>query len=113
MAIKDWSDNIILGDLQDDPQFSDDLNALSDLVQRRNQVDVVLDFSGVSYLNSSNIDKLLKLRKLLVHAPKPGKLKICAINTSVWGVFLVTGLDKIFDFCDDVPTGLASVQMNL
>ncbi len=84
MAIKDWSDNIILGDLQDDPQFSDDLNALSDLVQRRNQVDVVLDFSGVTYLNSSNIAKLLKLRKLLVHSPKPGKLKLCAINTSVW-----------------------------
>jgi anti-anti-sigma factor len=110
MAIKDWSENIILVDLQDDPQFSDDLNALADLVQKRNGCDVVLDFSGVTYLNSSNISKLLRLRKLLVSG-SPGKLKICAINTSVWGIFLVMGLDKLFDFCDDVPTGLASVQM--
>ena len=36
---------------------------------------------------------------------------ICGIATSVWGVFLVTGLDKIFEFCDNVGMGLASVQI--
>ncbi len=111
MSISDWSDNIILADLQDDPQFSDDLNALQDLVEKRNGCHVVLDFSNVTFLNSSNIAKLLKLRKLL-HGTAPGKLRLCSIQTGVWGVFLVTGLDKIFDFCPDVPSGLASVQMD-
>lgn len=110
MGIKDWSENIILADLQDDPQFSDDLNALSDLVQKRNGCDVVLDMSGVSYLNSSNIAKLLRLRKLL-QSDYTGRLKLCSLNTGIWGVLLVTGLDKIFDFCDDVPSGLASLQL--
>ena len=32
-------------------------------------------------------------------------------NNQVWGVFLVTGLDRIFDFVDDLPTGLASLQL--
>ncbi len=111
MSIKDWSESIILAELQDDPQFSDDLNALQELVEKRNGCHVVLDFSNVSFLNSSNIAKLLRLRKLM-HTTALGKLRLCAIKTEVWGVFLVTGLDKIFECCDDVTSGLASVQID-
>jgi len=111
MSVKDWSENIILGELQDDPLFSDDLNSIHEMVEKRKGgCHVVLDFSGVNYLNSSNIAKLLKLRKLM-HSVAPGKLRLCAINTGVWGVLLVTGLDKIFEFCDDASSGLASVQL--
>lgn len=111
MSLKDWSDNIILAELQDDPLFSDDLNSLHETVERRGGCHVVLDFAAVNYLNSSNIAKLLKLRKMM-SSSAPGKLRLCGIRTGVWGVFLVTGLDKIFDFCDDVPSGLASVQLS-
>lgn len=111
MSIKDWSEDIILAELQDDPQFSDDLNTLQELVEKRNGCHVVLDFSNVSFLNSSNIAKLLKLRKMM-HTTSRGKLRLCAIKTEVWGVFLVTGLDKIFELCDDVTSGLASVQID-
>ena len=110
MSLKDWSDNIVLAELQDDPLFSDDLNSLHETLERRHGAHAVLDFSGVNFLNSSNIAKLLKLRKLM-HTTGGGKLRLCGISTSAWGVFLVTGLDKIFDFCDDVPSGLASVQL--
>ncbi|MCH8147063.1 MAG: STAS domain-containing protein [Planctomycetes bacterium] len=110
MSVRDWSESIVLVDLQDDPQFGDDLNAAQDLIRKRNGSDLVLDMSGVNYLNSSNIARLLKIRKLL-QTDAPGRMKLCGMNTSVWGVFLVTGLDKIFDFCDDVPSGLASLQM--
>jgi len=111
MSIKDWSENIILAELQDDPQFSDDLNTLQELVEQRNGCHVVLDLSSVSFLNSSNIAKLLKLRKLM-HATAGSRFRLCAIRTEVWGVFLVTGLDKLFEFCDDVTSGLASVQID-
>ena len=70
-----------------------------------------LDLSGINFLNSSNIAKLLKLRKQILATPNT-KLRLCGITTSVWGVFLVTGLDKIFDFCDNVASGLASVQLD-
>ena len=111
MSIKDWSENIILAELQDDPQFSDDLNALQELVRQRNGVSVVLDFSGVHFLNSSNIAKLLKLRKAM-HSTSKGKLRLSGMKTEVWGVFLVTGLDKIFDCCNDVTSALAGLQMD-
>ena len=111
MPIENWSDNVLLVELADDPQFTDDLTALLETVEERSDLDIVLNFQAVTFLNSSNIARLLKLRKhqTINHQRK---LKLCAVNTNVWGVFLVTGLDKIFDVCDDVSGGLTSLQLD-
>ncbi len=111
MPIQNWSDDVLLVELADDPQFTDDLTVLLETVEKENKYDVVLNFQGVHFLNSSNIAKLLKLRKLLTINHKR-KLKLCAISTHVWGVFLVTGLDKIFDVYDDVASGMLSLQLD-
>ena len=109
MSIENWSDNIVVAVLQDDPAFTDDLTALVDQVEARRDVDVVMNFSGVSYVNSSNIAKLLKVRKKVINNRR--RLVLCGIATNVWGLFLVTGLDKVFEFADDVANGLATVQL--
>lgn len=111
MPIENWSDNVMLVELADDPQFSDDMNALAETLDSRTDLDVVLSFQNVTFLNSSNIAKLLKLRKTLVVSHQR-KLRLCAVSTHVWGVFLVTGLDKIFEVYDDVASGLASLQLS-
>lgn len=111
MPIQNWSDDIIVVELSDDPMYTDELNALFDALSGNPNVDVVLNFSDVTFVNSSNIAKLLKLRKQ-VEVTNRRKLKLCGISTHVWGVFLVTGLDKIFEFADDVASGLASLQMS-
>jgi len=110
MPIENWSDDVLLVELSDDPQFTDDMTALLETVEKRSDLDIVLNFQEVNFLNSSNIAKLLKLRKMQV-ASHRRKLKLCAINTHVWGVFLVTGLDKIFDVYDDVASGMLSLQL--
>ena len=110
MAVEQWSDSVILANLQDDPAFTEDMNLLIEMVETRPGAHCVLDLSEVNYMNSSNIAKMLKLRRALAETP-PSQLRICGITTSVWGIFLVTGLDKIFEFCDNVASGLASVQM--
>ena len=109
VSVENWSEDILVVELQDDPAFSDDVKAVTDQVDGRKDVDVVLNFAGVNYLNSSNIAKLLKLRKKL-HACKH-RLVLCGIDTNVWGLFLVTGLDKVFDFADNLAMGLATVQL--
>lgn len=109
MSIENWSENILVVELQNDPGFTDDLTTLFDHVENNQDTDVVLNLSGVTYLNSSNIAKLLKLRKKLVANKR--RLVICGIQTNVWGVFLVTGLDKVFEFADNVATALATVQL--
>ena len=109
MSMENWSDSIMVVDLQDDPVLTDDLTALFDQLEAKPGVDAVLNFTGVSYLNSSNIAKLLKVRKKLISDKR--RLVLCGIDTNVWGLFLVTGLDKVFEFTDSVSTALASVQL--
>jgi len=109
MTIQEWSDDIIVVDLADDPQFTDEISALMDKLEA-DAKNVVLNFSAVGFVNSSNIAKLLRLRKLMISTDR--KLILCDVNTQVWGVLLVTGLDKIFDYTNDVSTALAMMQIN-
>ena len=111
MSVENWSENILVAALLDDPAFSDDVLALVDEVEKKSDVDVVLNFAAVSYLNSSNIAQLLKLRKKLLNSE--ARLRVCSVTDSVWSVLLITGLDKVFDFTDDVSTSLASLQIGL
>lgn len=109
MSIENWSESILVVELQNDPAFTDDVTALIDQTAEQVDRDVVLNFQSVTYVNSSNIAKLLKLRKQLVANRR--RLVLCAIDMNVWGIFLVTGLDKVFEFADNVSTALASVQI--
>ena len=111
MPIQNWSENIVLVELQDDPVLTDDLNGLIDQLREHPHVDVVADFSNVNYLNSSNIARLLKVRKIVMVSNRR-KMKLCAISAQVWGVFLITGLDKLFEFADNVALGLAAIQID-
>lgn len=110
MPVEQWSEQVLLGELGDDPQFTDDINSIIEQCTENGRQDVLLNFVAVEYLNSSNIAKLLRLRKL-VTVTNGRKLKLCGISTQVWGVFLVTGLDRVFDVVDDVPSGLAGLQI--
>ena len=106
MPVEKWSDNVVVVHLGDDPQFTDDLDALGGVGAK---VDVVLDFGAVHFLNSSNLARLLALRKRMTSAD--ARLVLCGVSTSVWGAFLVTGIDKLFEFRDSVPSALASLQI--
>jgi len=108
MAIQKWSDEITVGELGDDPLFSDDLGTLLEELEQ-SPSDIVLNMAAVSFINSSNVAKLLRLRKQVVNADR--RLLLCGVNTQVWGIFLVTGLDKIFEFTNDISTALAALQM--
>ena len=110
MAIQKWSDEITVVELNDDPQFTEDLDGLMDSVES-NPTDVVLNFAAVGFINSSNVAKLLRIRKVMLAVDR--RLVLCDVNAQVWGIFLVTGLDKIFEFTSDVAIALASLQMEM
>ena len=112
MAIEEWSERVVIVHLGGEPQFGDDLQVVSDRAASAGAqpIDVVLDFGGVRFVTSSQIARLLKLRKDLAAAGS--RLVLCAMDAQVWGAFLTTGLDKVFDFSDAVPTALASLQLS-
>ncbi len=108
MGIQDWSDEIVVVEAYDDPQFTDDFEALVEKLESTPS-DVVLNFSAVSFINSSNVAHLLRLRKTMLAIDR--KLILCDVSSNVWGVFVVTGLDKIFEFTNDIATALATLQL--
>jgi anti-anti-sigma factor len=109
MPIEKWSDQVQVVRLLDDPQFTDDLQLLQQQLEKHGG-SAVLDFSAVKYINSSNISRLLRLRKQMITADL--KLILCGISTQLWGTFLTTGLDKVFEFSDNLPTALATLQIS-
>ena len=108
MSTQDWSDKIIVVKLENDPEFTDEITTLNERLSQKPK-DVVLDFSEVKYLNSSNISLLLKLRKVLVDHKK--RLCLCSIAVQVWGVFLLTGLDSLFEVEENTEKALFLLQM--
>ena len=70
MGIQNWSEDIILVDLPQEPNMGDELKTVTDMARDRGDCDVVIDFSDVDIVTSSSLSKLLKLRKLLDSAPK-------------------------------------------
>ncbi|MDP9173138.1 MAG: STAS domain-containing protein [Planctomycetota bacterium] len=106
MPIERWSDSIVVVHVADDPQFSEDVAAVQHLTPA---CSAVLDFATVHYVNSSCIAKLLRLRRHCIS--QDVRLVICNVNNPVWGTLLMTGLDKIFEVSENVPTALATLQM--
>jgi anti-anti-sigma factor len=102
MPIEKWSEDVSVLHLADDPQFSDDMETLEQSTAAVSRI--VLDFAAVHFINSSNIAKLLRLRKRIV--TQDGRLILSNVGTQVWSTFLITGLDKVFQFSDNVMTAL-------
>lgn len=107
-----WSDGILICDLADEPDLSEELGSvlakLND-TKTEDMPNLVMDMSEVSYLNSSNIAQLLRVRKALVEAGR--KMVMCAVADPVWSLMLLTNLDKVFHFASDKPTAIATLQL--
>ncbi|MCB2226401.1 MAG: STAS domain-containing protein [Desulfarculaceae bacterium] len=56
--------------------------------------EIILDFSGVTFIGSSGIGKLLLLYKNLV--PHGGEVRIDNLSKDIYTMFKVVKLDKIF-----------------
>ena len=109
MGIQNWSDNIILVNLAPEPHMSEELKTVMDIIRDRSDNDVVIDFANVEIVTSSNLAKLLKLRKMVAEAGK--KLILCGMSVRTKAIFLVTGLENVFEFVEDQFIALAGLQI--
>lgn len=109
MGIQNWSEDVILVDLQTEPDMGEELNSVIAMVRDRGDCDVVVDFSEVDIVTSSSLSKMLKLRKLLTDCEH--NLIFCGVAPATKGVFTVTGLEGVFEFAEDKFVALASLQV--
>lgn len=109
MGIQNWSEEILLVELPQEPELGDELKTITEMVRDRGDCDVVVDFSSVDIVTSSSLSKLLRLRKLLVDCGH--RLVFCNVAPATKGIFTVTGLDGIFELADDKFVALAGLQI--
>ncbi|MHC4648714.1 MAG: STAS domain-containing protein [Planctomycetota bacterium] len=109
MGIQNWSDDVVLVELPQEPGMGEELKTVTETVRDRGDCDVVVDFSEVDIVTSSSLSKLLKLRKLLADCGH--RLVFCNVAPATKGIFTVTGLDGVFELADDKFVALASLQI--
>tara|TARA_B100000902_G_C26639967_1_gene588605 strand:- start:64 stop:432 length:369 start_codon:yes stop_codon:yes gene_type:complete len=109
MPLQNWSDDIVIAELHDEPHFSEDTDVIKSKLEEDNHFDIILDLSNVTKLNSSNLGALVEIHKKAIN--KKRKLILSSIQDGAWSVMLVTGLDRVFRFATDVTTALALVQL--
>ncbi|MHC4571864.1 MAG: STAS domain-containing protein [Planctomycetota bacterium] len=109
MGIQNWSEDIVLVDLPQEPNMGEELKTVTEITRDRGDCDVVIDFSNVDIVTSSSLSKLLKLRKLLADCGH--RLVFCNVAAATKGIFTVTGLDGVFEVADDKFVALASLQV--
>lgn len=79
---------------------------LMELVPQATNSKLVLDFSGVSFMSSAMIGKLVLLHKKCKSSDVT--MKVCNISDNVMEVFKITRLHKVFDIHKDRDKALAS-----
>jgi len=80
---------------------------LIELIQGRTAPRLVLDFSGVTYLSSAALGKLITLKRKVDQMG--GILKLCEIDSETMDVFRIAKLDDYFEICTDKRTALESL----
>lgn len=109
MGIQNLSKDILLVNLPPkEPQIGNELKRLNETVYIGSECDVVVDFSGVEIITSSDISNLLTLRAFLREHGR--QLILCSVSVPTKGIFTVAGLDAIFEFAEDKQAALAAIQ---
>ncbi len=109
MGIQDLSDDLVLVELPHNTlRIAEELNALNDLINSRDNCDVIIDFFKVEVITSSNISNLLILRELLSNRGR--QLVLSSVRTVTKCIFTVAGIRDIFEFAEDKPAAISAVR---
>lgn len=68
---------------------------------------VVLDFTGVEHLSSAALGVLISVNTRV--KTRGGQLRLCSISKTIFEVFRITKLDRIFQTCDTAEQALQSL----
>jgi len=109
MGIKNLSKDVLFVELPSkSPKIARELKAVNEAISKKGNRDVIIDFTGVEIINSANISNLLILHNLLQNSGH--RLVLCNVATVTKCIFVVAGLNEVFEFVDDRSSALATVQ---
>jgi anti-anti-sigma factor len=109
MGIKNLSKDALLVELPSkSPKIANQLKAVNETVSKNGTCDVIIDFHRVEIINSANISNLLILRNMVQNSGH--RLIFCNVATVTKCIFVVAGLNDIFEFVDDRSKAMATVE---
>jgi anti-sigma B factor antagonist len=92
--------------------LGDELEALiNEKINKKQDINLVIDFSNIEYLSSAVLGRLVKIYKLVKKSQ--GKVKLCSIKNNILQVFKVTKLDNMFEIHPDRNKALQSFKGGL
>ena len=111
MTLNQWSEDVLILELQNEPDFSEDTDSLIRKLKDSDILvpDVIIDLQQVTTLNSSNLGALIECKRILEQ--KDRRMIVCNISDSIWSTMLATGLDQVFTFIEDTTTALTSLMV--
>ena len=76
------------------------------LIEQLNRKSILLNFTGVEFLSSAALGKLITLDRKIKAAK--GRLKMCNIRPEIFEVFQITKLNKVFDIRKEEAEAIAA-----
>ena len=109
MRIKNLSKDALLVELPSkSPKIAMQLKAVNETVSKNGSCDIIIDFSRVEIINSANISNLLILNNMVQNSGH--RLIFCNVATVTKCIFVVAGLNEVFEFVDNKSKALATVE---
>jgi len=109
MGINNLTDEVILVDLPFEGQLrSDELKAVNELVGRKNDCDILIDFFKVEIMHSWDISNLLILQNLLKEAGH--KLVLFNMAKVTRFIFVTAGLSEAFTFAKNKKAAMEVIE---
>ncbi|MCP4259261.1 MAG: STAS domain-containing protein [Planctomycetes bacterium] len=109
MGIKNLSKDVLFVELPSkSPKIANQLKALNEAVSKKGNCDVKIDFSRVEIINSANISNLLILHNMLQDSGR--RLIFCNVATVTKCIFVVAGLNEVFNFANNKSSAMATVE---
>ena len=91
-------DEIVIGKLSE---------TLFSLIEEQTPIRLMLSFSRVRHLSSSALGVLIRLHKRI--SESGGELRLCCIQPTIYEIFKITKLNKVFQIYEDKAEALRSM----
>lgn len=109
MITEDLPINVLLVELPcREPRITEQFRAVNDIISKDNNNDVIIDFSKVEIINSSNISNLIILQKMLKDSGH--QLFLSQVSVMTKCIFVVAGLTEMFNFVESPDKAFETIN---
>lgn len=81
---------------------------ITPLIEENDPLKMVVDFSKVEYLSSAVLGLLIRLNNTIKN--RGGNMCLCNITGSIFGIFKITRLDKVFSIFEQTDQAVAHLK---